>query len=152
MGTFSKALGSFGAYLAASKETVNYLINTCRSFIYSTALPPSVIAANIAALEIIEKEPWRREKLLDLAKFFRHGLAKKGLKTLGISQIVPVIVGDNFKALSCSQLLQDKGWWVLPVRPPTVPAGQARLRFSLSAAHEKSDLEKLINDISALGI
>jgi len=152
MGTFSKALGSFGAYLAASQEVTDYLVNTCRSFIYSTALPPAVVAVNIAALEIIEREPWRREKLLDMVKFFRSGLIKKNLKILGSSQIVPLVVGDNFKAMDCALSLQDKGWWVQPIRPPTVPAGQARLRFSLSTDHDKDILEKLINDISSLGI
>ncbi len=152
MGTFSKALGSFGAYLASSKETIDYLVNTCRSFVYSTALPPAIIAANIAALEIIEKEPQRRQKLLDQVDFFHKGLKEKNIKALGSTQIVPIVVGDNFKALDYAKTLQCKGWWMLAVRPPTVPVGQSRLRFSLSAAHDKETLTKLINDIVSLGI
>ena len=89
---------------------------------------------------------------MESVKFFREGLGKNNLKALGTSQIVPVIIGDNFKALESARLLQDKGWWVLPVRPPTVPEGKARLRFSLSTYHDKDILKKLIKDSSSLGI
>src|SRR3989338_863550 len=132
MGTFSKALGGFGAYLAASKKVRDYLINTCRSFIYSTALPASVTACNLAALELVKEEPLRREKLLKSAAFLRNSLRKKGFKVKGDSQIVPVIIGENIKAVGLAIKLQEKGFWVLPIRPPTVPVGEARLRFSLS--------------------
>ncbi|HQP91182.1 MAG TPA: 8-amino-7-oxononanoate synthase [Candidatus Omnitrophota bacterium] len=152
MGTFSKALGSFGAYLAGSKDLIDYLVNTCRSFIYSTALPPAVIAANIAALDIVEKEPWRRENLLKLSDYFRTGLKDAGFNPLGSSQIVPVVLGDNFKVLDSSRKLSEKGWWVLAVRPPTVAKGQSRLRFSLSASHDEKILGNLLNDIRSLGI
>lgn len=147
MGTFGKALGSFGAYVAASKTLTQYLINTCRSFIYSTALPPSVIAANLASLAVIKNEPERRQSLLKNAKYFRDQLSAGGLKVKGESQIVPLIVGDAAKCVALSKKLIDAGYWVLPIRPPTVPNGEARLRFSLTYHHSPEVLEKLIEEI-----
>ena len=142
MGTFSKALGSFGAYIACSKKIKDYLINTCRSFIYSTALPPCVIAANIAALEIVAKEPFRRETLLENAAYFRSRLKSKGQ-----SQIVPLIVGDAETAVSLSDSLRQKGYYCLAIRPPTVPEGQSRLRFSLTYHHSKEVLDGLCSSL-----
>ncbi len=150
MGTFSKALGGFGAYVAASREAIAYLVNMSRSFIYSTALPPSVIASNLAALALIRKEPWRRQKLLSAARHFREGLEKIGCRIKGDSQIVPWIVGENRRALEAARVLQEKGYWVLPVRPPTVPKGEARLRFSLTVYQEEEMLDRLIDDISRI--
>jgi len=152
MGTFSKGLGSFGAYLAASKRIITYLINTCRSFIYSTSLPPTVIAANLASLELVRKEPQRRIKLLENAQYLRQKLADKGWKIKGESQIIPLIVGDNHRAVSYSKALQNQGYWVLPIRPPTVPNGQARLRFSLTYDHPKEILNKLYDDLQEIKI
>lgn len=152
MGTFGKALGGFGAYLAASGKIIAYLINTSRSFIYSTALPPAVIACNMLAIELIKKEPCRRVKLLESAQYFRDALKSKGFQIRGDSQIIPLVIGENAKTVEFSGKLQEKGYWVLPVRPPTVPAGQARLRFSLSFYHNKEILENLINDIWQIGI
>jgi len=152
MGTFSKALGGFGAYIASSKEMIDYLINTSRSFIYSTSLPPAVIASNLASLEVVRQEPWRREKLLLEAGYFRSALKEKGFNVIGVSQIVPLVIGENLKTLEAADLLRGKGYWVLPVRPPTVPEGQARLRFSLTIHHDKEVLDGLINDICALKI
>ncbi len=152
MGTFSKALGGFGAYLAASRETIDYLINTCRSFIYSTALPPYVIASNLASLDIIEKEPWRRNTLMENVGYFRDSLTKSGISVKGASQIVPVMTWDNFKALSSSGALKELGYWVLAIRPPTVPKGQSRLRFSLTVNHNREVLKRLIDEIGAIGI
>jgi 7-keto-8-aminopelargonate synthetase-like enzyme len=147
MGTFSKALGGFGAYLATSRSTVDYLINTCRSFIYSTALPASVIAGNIASLELIEEEPRRRIKLLEMAEYFRDALKNKGFPVKGCSQIVPLILGDNHRTLHFAKILQQKGYWVLAIRPPTVPKQEARLRFSLTTYHTREILQRLIGDI-----
>lgn len=152
MGTFSKALGGFGAYLATSKKIVDYLINTCRSFIYSTALPPGVIASNLASIKLIKEESYRRKKLLESAQYFRDALKKMGLEVRGTSQIVPLITGENIKAIRFAGALQEKGYWVLPIRPPTVPSGEARLRFSLTFYHDKEILQKLIDDISKVGI
>ncbi len=153
MGTFSKGLGGFGAYLAASREAIDFLVNTCRSFIYSTALPPAVIATGLAALEIIEKEPWRRRDLLGAVAYFRGALRERGIEPKGTSQIVCVVTGDNFKTLQAARDLQEKGYWVLGIRPPTVPEGESRLRFSLTIHHKKDILQKLADDISrAIGV
>jgi len=147
IGTFSKALGSFGGYVACSKTLVDYLINTARSFIYSTALPPSIIAANLASLELVEEEPQRRRDLINNADYFRKSLKDLGFKIKGSSQIVPLIISDNQKVIKISEELKRKGYWVLPIRPPTVPAGESRLRFSLTYDHSKEVLEKLIKDL-----
>ncbi len=147
MGTFSKALGSFGAYLASTSETVEYLINACRSFIYSTALPPSIIAANLVSLKLVKDESYRRKELLNNADYFRKKLQELGFKVRGSSQIVPLIIGDSQKAVDMSRALQEKGYWVLPIRPPAVPKGEARLRFSLTYYHSKKVLERFIKDI-----
>jgi len=144
MGTFSKALGSFGAYVACSERMAEFLINSCRSFIYSTALPPAVVAANLAALELLEAEPFRRKVLLENAEYFRGELGKKAFDFKGSSQIVPLIVGDDEKAVKLSAALQDKGYWCLPIRPPTVPEGRSRLRFSVTYDHSREVLRDLV--------
>jgi 8-amino-7-oxononanoate synthase len=152
MGTFSKALAGFGAYLAASKSTVDYLVNTCRSFIYSTALPAPVIAGNLASLKLVKDQPQRRKTLLAVSKTLRDELQKRGFCVKGTSQIIPVILGDNLRALEFAKKIQAQGYWVMPVRPPTVPAGQARLRLSLSYHHDQATLNKLIDVISEIRI
>lgn len=152
MGTFSKALAGFGAYLAASRTIVDYLVNTCRSFIYSTALPPALISCNLASLKLIKDEPQRRKTLLSLAKMSRDKLQEKGFCVKGASQIIPVILWDNLRALEFAKKIQEKGYWVMPVRPPTVPAGQARLRLSLNYYHNQETLDKLIDAISEIRI
>lgn len=152
MGTFSKGLGSFGAYLASSRSVVEYLINTCRGFIYSTALPPAIAACNLASIDLIEQEPFRRTTLLELAKNLRTGLKEKGFKVKGVSQIIPLIIGDNAKAIEFAAGLQGKGYWAAPIRPPTVPRGEARIRLSLTYYHNKEILTKLLNDIASLAI
>jgi len=150
MGTFSKALGSFGAYVATSKSIKEYLVNTCRSFIYSTALPVSVIKANIAALEVIEKEIHRREALLSNALYFRDSLRKKGFEVKGESQIVSIIIGKNEETVRMSEQLKERGYWVTPVRPPTVPKGTSRLRISVTYNHRRDVLDKFVEDISGI--
>ena len=144
MGTFSKAMGSFGAYIACSRLMKNFLINSCRSFIYSTALPPAVIAANIAAIEAVKEERQRSGGLLENSGYFRELLKKKGFKVLGNSQIVPVVIGENKPAVELSGKLKENGFWVLPIRHPTVPKGSARLRFSLNYGHSKDMLKRVV--------
>lgn len=151
MGTFSKALGGFGAYAAASKEICDYLINACRSFIYSTSLPEAIIAANIAALEVVKEEPFRREKLLLNAARLRRTLKGRGFSVGGESQIIPVVIGDNKTTVIMSEELKQKGYWVTPVRPPTVPLGEARLRISLTYDHSEEVLDKFADDLSKIG-
>jgi len=152
MGTFSKALGSFGAYLATSRRVVEYLVNTCRSFIYSTALPPAVIASDLTSIELIREEPYRRLGLLKLAEYFRTTLKNTGFEIRSTSQIVPVIIGDTVRTVKFAQGLQKKGYWVLPIRPPTVPQGEARVRFSLTHCHTMPVLQQLINDITTVKV
>jgi 8-amino-7-oxononanoate synthase len=150
MGTFGKALGSFGAYLACSKKIKDFLINTCRSFIYSTSLPPAIIAANLAGLKVIQDEPQRRKTLLEGAAYFRNCLKKQGFKVRGSSQIVPLILKESSRAITASALLKKRGYWVLPIRPPTVPLKEARLRFSLSFSHDRKILENVVNDLGKI--
>lgn len=152
MGTFSKALGSFGAYLATSKKVVNYLVNTCRGFIYSTALPPAIIASNLVSIDLVKAESYRREKLLESTEYFRQALKSRGFALKGNSQIIPLVIGKNKETCEFAQHLQEGGYWVLPIRPPTVPQGEARLRFSLTFYHTKEILQRLIDDISEIRI
>ena len=148
LGTFSKALGSLGGYVAGDRRLIDYLHNRARSFIYSTALAPPVLGAIEAALEIVAREPERRHYLLDEAENFRRGLMQAGLDTLGSeTQIVPVLVGDNGRTLEFAARLRQQGLMAVALRPPTVPPGQARVRFSLSAAHSREDLSRALETI-----
>lgn len=141
MGTFGKALGSYGAYVAASRKMIDYLVNRARSFIYSTALPPSVIGANLAALEVVRQESFRRKELLKRVGDFRELLNRHGFRTIGSSQIVPVLIGDNEKTIRLAGRLREKAIFALPMRPPTVPRGGERIRFSVTWHHSKEQLE-----------
>ncbi len=144
MGTFSKALGSFGAYVACDESVKSWMINACRSFIYSTALPPGVIAANLAALDRVIEEPSRREQVLARASDLRSRLQALGWSVGGESQIIPVITGTSEKAVTLSQTLEDAGFRGAPVRPPTVPEGQARVRLSLCYDHDQAVVDRLV--------
>jgi 8-amino-7-oxononanoate synthase len=148
MGTFSKALGSLGGYVAGDRRLIDYLHNRARSFIYSTALAPPILGAIEAALEIVVLEPQRRAYLLEESEKFRRGLMSAGLDTLGSeTQIVPVLVGDNGRTLEFAALLRQRGLMAVALRPPTVPPGRARVRFSLSAAHAREDLRRALETI-----
>jgi 8-amino-7-oxononanoate synthase len=152
MGTFSKALGSFGAYVAGEAPFVELLHNRARSLIYSTALPPAVLGAMQAALAIVRQEPFRRVSLLNQASRFRDRLQEAGFDTLDSeTQIIPVLVGDNAGALEFASRLQEEGIMAVAIRPPTVPPGGARLRLSLSAAHGAADLDRAVALIIAVG-
>ncbi len=141
VGTLGKALGSYGAYICASAELSEYLLNTARSFIFSTALPPPVLAAAVAALELLEAEPERVERLRANAATLREGLAGEGLAAAGApSQIVPLEVGDAERTMELCERLLERGVFAQGIRPPTVPAGSSRLRFSVMATHEKAEL------------
>ncbi|KJJ85324.1 amino-7-oxononanoate synthase [Candidatus Omnitrophus magneticus] len=150
MGTFSKALGGFGAYIACSSLIKNYLVNTCRSFIYTTSLPLSIIKTDITALEIIKNEPERRKVLRDNFRLFRSRLEEYGIKTIGESQIVPVVIGSLDKLSRVSNKLKDLGYWVTPVKPPTVPEKTSRLRISLSYNHGVEILERFAVDLAVI--
>jgi len=147
MGTLSKAAGSYGGYICGSKTLIDYLKTSARSLIYSTALPPASIAASIAALKIIAHEPKLVEKPLENAKLFTSLMDIKEAE----SAIVPIILKDNDKALVASALLEEKGFLVAAIRPPTVPEHTARLRFAFSALHEKTQIEAVAGIIKAQG-
>ena len=149
MGTFSKALGGFGAYLAASRTVVACLVNSARSFIYTTALPAAVIAADLAALRLCLAGETRGVELLRRAAAFREALRARGWTVGGESQIVPVTVGESARAVALSKALVERGFLALPVRPPTVPEGKARLRFSLTAAHTDRHLSDVAEALGA---
>ncbi len=143
VGTLGKALGSYGAYVCASGELSEYLLNTARSFIFSTALPPPVLAAALAALELLEAEPERVRALGANAATLRAGLVAEGLAAGGgQSQIVPLEVGDVAPTMELCERLLERGVFAQGIRPPTVPAGSSRLRFSVMATHEPADLRE----------
>lgn len=150
MGTFSKALGGFGAYLAASADVIHYLTNAARSFIYSTALPAAVVAANLAAIRLCSNGLDRGPLLLQKAEHFRQALSSEGFTVLGASQIVPVVIGDPQESIRLSQELLKRGFRVLPVRPPTVPEKQSRLRFSLCYSHSDEELQAVVEALCEL--
>ena len=152
MGTFSKALGSLGGFVAGDRRLIEYLHNRARSFIYSTAMPPPVLGAIAAALELVASEPERRAYLLEEAGKFRQGLTEAGFDILGSeTQIVPVLAGDNARTLSVAARLREEGLMAVALRPPTVPPGRARVRFSLSAAHSREDLAAAREAILGVG-
>lgn len=145
MGTFSKAMGSFGAYIAGSRAMCDYLINTCSGFIYTTALPPQVLGAIDAALDLVPTLDDARVKLAARADRLRAGLHRLGIDTADSStHIVPAMIGDAQRALEISAALQRAGFLVIAIRPPTVPAGTSRLRIALSAAHGDDDVDALL--------
>jgi 8-amino-7-oxononanoate synthase len=139
MGTLSKAIGAYGGYLCASNAVIDLMRTRARTFIYSTGLPPAVVAAAIAALDVIECDPVYAAEPLRKARLFTRALNLPDAQ----SAIVPVIVGDAAAALAASDRLCDNGFLVVAIRPPTVPAGTARLRFAFTAQHEDSDIARL---------
>jgi 8-amino-7-oxononanoate synthase len=143
MGTFGKALGSSGAYIATSALIKNYLIQTARSLIYSTAQPPLIAAWNISAIDYVQKHPNLANDVLEKSAFFREKLKKAHHRPLGTSQIVPIVIGETHTTNALSQKLKDQGYWVPAVRPPTVPKNAARLRFSITANHSIALLEEI---------
>ncbi len=148
MGTLSKAAGSYGGYVCGSQALIDYLESAARSLIYSTALPPAVIAASTASLTLIKSEPERGQKALRHAQ---HFTALLGLAPAQ-SAIVPVIVRENEKALAASAMLEENGFLVAAIRPPTVPEHTARLRFAFSAQHEEKDIEAVAALLKTHGI
>jgi 8-amino-7-oxononanoate synthase len=145
IGTLSKAFGGIGGYIAASQEVIDWLINTAGPFIYTTAIPPAACAAAMAALDLVEQEPQRRTHLLQLAEYCRSELIARGWDIAdSTSQIVPVIVGENEAVLRLSEKLMAADLLTPAIRPPTVRKSQARLRISLTAEHNKENVDLLI--------
>ena len=150
VGTLGKALGGYGAYVCCSSETADYLVNTARPFIFSTAPPPPAVAAASAALDLLQERPRRVEKLRANAAALRAGLEAEGLEPAGSeTQIVPLVIGDAEDAMAlCERLLED-GLFAQAIRPPTVPAGTCRLRITVMATHRVADLRRAARLIGA---
>ena len=139
MGTLSKAVGAYGGYLCASQPVIALMRTRARPFIYSTGLPPAVVAAAIASLDLIERDPDYVGQPLRKARLFTRALNLPQAQ----SAIVPIVVGDAEAALSASAMLEQEGFLVVAIRPPTVPAGTARLRFAFTAQHPDTEIERL---------
>lgn len=152
MGTLSKAAGAFGAYCCGSKELIELVLNRARSFIYTTGLPPLVAAAAQRSIEIIAAEPERRQKLLKNADEIRDGLQKIGFDTMASqTPIIPMLIKDAVLAVEFSKKLLNRGVFVQAIRPPTVPAGTARLRVTAMATHTPKDIQQLLDAVGTIG-
>jgi 8-amino-7-oxononanoate synthase len=148
MGTMSKAFGGYGGFIACSENLRKLLVQSSRAFIFTTAPPPAVIGAALGAMDVLEASPNLGPCLQANAAYFRGLLHDAGLNTLqSASQIIPVVIGDNEKALAVSQKLRERGIIAAAIRPPTVPAGTARLRLSVTLAHLLDDLETAAKQI-----
>ncbi|MDD9266260.1 8-amino-7-oxononanoate synthase [Paenibacillus sp. GCM10023248] len=153
LGTFSKAFGVYGAYICGSRTLIDFLVNQARPLVYSTALPPSVLAGIAQALTLVRQEHGRRTRLRAAARRFRAMLGKAGFQAgSGDSPIVPVVVGGNETALRFSAMLEERGIAAVAIRPPTVPEGTARIRFTLSFAHTDKDLQDAAERIREVGL
>jgi 8-amino-7-oxononanoate synthase len=149
MGTLGKALGTAGAFIAGSEALIEHLIQSARTYIYTTAMPAAIAAATLASLKIVAQEPQRRKRLHELIEYFQRQASQLDLKLLPSSTpIQGIIFGENKKTLSISEKLFEQGFMVTAIRPPTVPAGTARLRITLSSNHSKDQIDALI---TALG-
>jgi glycine C-acetyltransferase/8-amino-7-oxononanoate synthase len=145
MGTLSKALGGLGGFVAGSRDLIAYLVNRARAFIYTTALPPALAAAAIAALDVIEDEPERRERLWALRRRLHDGVRQAGFDTLDSrAPIIPLLIGNAEAALRLSEALLSHGIYAPAIRPPTVPAGTSRIRLSVTAGHTPAQIDHLL--------
>ena len=150
IGTLGKAFGTFGAFVAGHRVLTETLIQRARPYIYTTAPPPGVAAATRAALELVQKEPWRRQRLRELVARFRSGAARLGLPLPDHeTPIQPLVLGQPAAVLKASAVLASHGIHVAAIRPPTVPRGAARLRFTFSAGHSDEDLDRLLAALEA---
>ncbi|OGV47572.1 MAG: 8-amino-7-oxononanoate synthase [Lentisphaerae bacterium GWF2_44_16] len=151
MGTFSKAMGSYGAYAACSKELKEYLVNRCSTFIYSTALPPSVCGSISAALKLVRSSEFAaiRTELKNKSDFLREELKNIGYDTgAGSTQIIPLIINDTERTLRLSDFLLKKGILAIAIRPPTVPENSSRIRISLNASHSHDNISFLLKALA----
>lgn len=153
IGTLSKAIGSMGGFVAGERKLTDWLWNSARSQMFSTAMPPACAAAAAAAIEIIQADPQRREHLLQRSQSLRLRLADIGLNvppTLVETPIIPIIVGEASRAMGAAASLEDAGFLVGAIRPPTVPKGTCRLRISLQTAVTESDLDRLTSALQVI--
>ena len=152
MSTLSKALGSFGAFVAGDALLREYLVNVSRSFIFTTALPPTVVAASLAALDILEQQPELVHQLQENGKYLRTGLQAMGFDTMASeTHIMPIRVGDAAKTLEFSRRLRDQGVYAVAIRPPTVPPRSSRIRLSVMATHTREDLDFALSAFGKVG-
>lgn len=158
MGTLGKGVGTAGAFVAGSKELIQYLTNFARPYIYTTAMPAAIAAATSASIEIIRKATDKRAHLQDLIKQFRQGAEQLGFELMPsaalqsgeLTAIQPILIGDAMQALNISQQLKDYGIMVTAIRPPTVPEGTSRLRITLSASHDATMVAQLLDALSSI--
>jgi len=151
MATLGKALGCMGAFVAGPAALIDGLIQFARPYIYTTAMPPALAAAALESVQLAQTEDWRREKLAALIARFRHGAAELGLPlAASFSAIQPLLLGSADAALAAALALERLGLLVSAIRPPTVPSGQARLRITLSAAHEEAHVDRLLDALETL--
>jgi 8-amino-7-oxononanoate synthase len=151
MATLGKALGCSGAFVAGSAALIDGLTQFARTYIYTTAMPPALAAAAHCAVTLARSESWRREKLNALIQRFRRGAAELGLPLMpSRTAIQPLLLGDAQRALDTSRALEAQGLLAVAIRPPTVPQGQARLRITLSAAHEEAHVDRLLQALETL--
>jgi len=145
MGTLGKALGGFGAYIAGSRGLCDLLINRCRSFIFTTSLPPAVMAMAMAALDLVKREPERRQALWNNCRSLKEGLRSLGFE-LGASEspILPLIIGDATECMRFSEKLLENDVFAQGIRPPTIPPGTSRLRITLMATHTREQIERAL--------
>jgi 8-amino-7-oxononanoate synthase len=148
VGTLGKALGGYGAYVCGSREMTDFLVNTARPFIFSTAPPPPAVAAASAALELLAESPKRVERLRANARALREGLRSEGLVPIGTdTQIVPLVIGEADDAMAICERLLEEGIFAQAIRPPTVPPGTCRLRLTVMATHRIADLRHAARQI-----
>ena len=149
MATLGKALGSYGAFVAGDDDLIDFLIQFCRSYIYTTAMPPAIAAASLAALDLMQTESWRIEHLQQRIAYFRAGAVERKLPILkSDTAIQPILVGDSRIAVEISELLRKQGVLVGAIRPPTVPAGTARLRVTLQSEHRENEIDRLLDTLA----
>jgi len=145
MATLGKAIGTFGAFVAGSEELIEMLILKARTYVFTTALPAAVAEATRTSLRLLQQESWRRDKLQGLIARFRNGARQQGLQLMdSFTAIQPILVGDSQQAVVASNRLLEQGFWVSAIRPPTVPAGTARLRITFSANHTEAQVDALL--------
>ena len=151
MCTLGKAVGTFGAFVAGSSTLVEALVQRARTYVYTTAAPPALAAATRAALRVMREETWRREAVLSHVRSFRAGAAALGLQLApSRTPIQPLVLGDEASAVAAAAALMDAGFLVPAIRPPTVPAGTSRLRFTFSAGHSADDVTRLLDALARL--
>ena len=149
IGTLGKACGTAGAFVAGSDELIEALVQFARPYIYTTSQPPALACATLKALELLRRENWRREHLAALIRQFREGAGQIGLTLMDShTAIQPILIGDAARAMALSRRLRERGLLVTAIRPPTVPAGSARLRVTLSAAHSEAQVQLLLNALA----